>query len=192
MTAWVVILLAAILLMIVAGGAALALSSRRSYRAANQIVPGITTGAPAEWAGAHTAEARLHRRLRDAMRALHTHPRRDEPGFLDLRVGLEQQALAVDERLVAVAALPEGFRAEPLAAVGAAVAAVEGAVATLVMTMAPDAPRLERATAELTERLGYIERARLELERLHPSAPADSLARPEDPARKHAEPDVSS
>ena len=188
MTWWVVLLLAAILV-VAAGAVALAVSSRREYRAANQILPGSPTGAPPEWAGAHTPEARLHRRLRDAIAALHKHPRRDDPSFLDLRVGLEQQALAVDERLIAVAALPEGARAEPLAAIDAAVTAVEGAVAALATTEA-GTPALDETMAELTERFRYIEQARAELDRRYPTLPADPLA-PRDPLPKRADPEAA-
>ena len=35
-------------------------AQKRKFAEANVIVPGTTTKAPAEWAGAHTPEARLH------------------------------------------------------------------------------------------------------------------------------------
>ncbi len=195
MTAWVVIVLIAILLVVSVGvgvvAGALALSSRRSYRAANEIVPGVGTGAPASWAGAHTPEALLHRQLRDAMLGLSRHPRRDDPSFLDLRVSLEQQALAVDEQLIAVAALPEGHRAEPLAVVTAAIEAVEGAVVALATTMSAPAPSLEQSTAELTERFHLIEEARAELDRLGAPGAVELPAPQAHPVRKKADPDAS-
>jgi hypothetical protein len=76
--------------------------------------------------------------------------------MMDARVSLEQQALAVDERLIAVAALPERVRAEPLASVGAAVDAVEAAVAALVAGPA-ERSGLDRAMAEVADRVTQLE-----------------------------------
>ncbi len=46
-----------------AGAVALALKSKRDYKAAGEIVPGEASSAPEHWAGAHSPEAKLHRRL---------------------------------------------------------------------------------------------------------------------------------
>ena len=131
-------------------------TQRRKFAEANVIVPGATTKAPAEWAGAHTPEARLHRRLRDAVAAVRANPAMEDAFRMDARVSLEQQALAVDERLIAVAALPEGVRAGPLASVADAVDAVEAAVAALVS--GPGArSSLDQAMAEVTDRVARLE-----------------------------------
>ncbi|HVL06753.1 MAG TPA: hypothetical protein VM388_12255 [Acidimicrobiales bacterium] len=131
-------------------------TQKRKFAEANVVVPGTATKAPAEWAGAHTPEARLHRRLRDAVAAVRANPAMEDAFMMDARVSLEQQALAVDERLIAVAALPEGVRAEPLASVRAAVDAVEAAVAQLVA--GPEAkPGLERAMAEVEQQVSRLE-----------------------------------
>lgn len=72
-------------------------------------------------------------------------------------MSLEQNALAVDERLVAVAALPESLRSEPLATVGAAVDAVEAAVASLVAGPAVvERTGLDRAMAEVQDRVALL------------------------------------
>jgi hypothetical protein len=135
-------------------------TGKRGYAKANQVVPGTATAAPPEWAGAHTPEARLHRRLRDAVEALRANPGLEDGWMLEARVSLEQQALAVDERLVAVAALPERVRGEPLASVGAAVDAVETAAASLVAgPPAGDRSGLDRAMAEVRERVAGLEAA---------------------------------
>ncbi len=131
-------------------------NGRRQYAAANQVVPGTATSAPAEWAGAHTPEARMHRRLRDAVEAVRANPAMADAWALDARVTLEQQALAVDERLIAVAALPERVRAEPLAAVASAVDAVEVAVASLVAGPA-ERQGLDRAMAEVQDRMAQLQ-----------------------------------
>ena len=125
-------------------------SGKRGYAKANEVVPGTATRAPAEWAGAHTPEARLHRRLRDAVKALRASPAIEDAWMLDARVSLEQQALAVDERLIAVAALPERVRAEPLAGVAAAVDAVEVAVVSLAVS-GPEPDRRSGVDQAMTE-----------------------------------------
>ena len=131
-------------------------TNKRKFAEANVIVPGTTTRAPAEWAGAHTPEARLHRRLRDAVAAVRANPAMEDAFMMDARVSLEQQALAVDERLIAVAALPETVRSEPLASVAAAVDAVEAAVAALVA--GPQAKStLDRAMVEVADRVALLE-----------------------------------
>jgi hypothetical protein len=138
-TALLVVLVVVVVAM-VAGAAVVVSSARRGYAAANQVVPGTATRAPSAWAGAHTPEALLHRRLRDAVAALRANPALEDAWALESRVSLEQHALAVDERLVAVAALAETVRAEPLRTVADAVDAVEVAVASL----ATAGPGLER------------------------------------------------
>lgn len=154
----VLIVLVVVLAAAVAGGAAVASSQRRRFAAANQVLPGTATSAPAAWAGAHTGEARLHRRLRDAVAALRANPSLEDAWAMESRVALEQHALAVDQRLVAVAALPERVRAEPLAAVAAAVEAVESAVASLATT-GPELDRrtgLDQAMLEVEQRVALL------------------------------------
>ena len=134
-------------------------SQREKFAKANEVVPGSASKAPAEWAGAHSPEARLHRRLRDAVAALRANPAMEDAWMLESRVALEQQALTVDDRLIAVAALPERVRGERMAAVAAAVDAVEEAVATFVT--APEQPLqrsgVDRAMAEVAERVASLE-----------------------------------
>lgn len=148
-----------VLLMVVAAAVAATVvvrSNKEKYARANEVIPGRATGAPAEWAGSHTPEARLHRRLRDAVKALAANPAMEDSWMLDARVSLEEQAVAVDERLIAVAALPERLRAEPLAAVSAAVDAVEVAVAALVTTPA-GRTGVDQAMAEVQDRVAGLE-----------------------------------
>ena len=155
----VLFVLIVIVAAVVAGAVTVVRSGRRQFAKANEVVPGTDSRAPAEWAGAHTPEARLHRRLRDAIKALRANPAMEDAYMLDARVSLEQHALAVDDRLIAVAALPEGVRAEPLAGVVAAVDAVEAAVASLV-TASPDAARrsaLDGAMAEVEQRVALLQ-----------------------------------
>jgi hypothetical protein len=133
-------------------------NGKRDFARANEVVPGRATRAPAEWAGAHTPEARMHRRLRDAVEALRASPAMEDSWMLDARVSLEEQAVAVDERLIAVAALPAGVRAEPLATIGPAVDAVETAVAALVTSPA-GRTGVDEAMAEVQDRVARLEQS---------------------------------
>ncbi len=95
----------------------------------NEIVPGIPSNAPQSWAGSHDPEAKLHRRLRDAVRALRAVNAYDTAASVQLRAGLEQSALAVDHHLVAIAGIPAAHRAQPLAEATTMVEAIESGVA---------------------------------------------------------------
>ena len=133
-------------------------NGKREYARANEVVPGTATRAPAEWAGAHTPEARLHRRLRDVVEALRANPAMEDAWMLEARVSLEQHALAVDDRLIAVAALPERVRTEPLAGVAAAVDAVELALASMI-SAGPETERrtgLDRAMTDVETRVALL------------------------------------
>lgn len=167
-------LLAALLVLIVVLVAAVAwaVAARRvgeGQRAANQVVPGTATAAPAAWAGAHTPEARLHRRLRDAVAAAAVTAGGDAIGTFDVRATLEQQALALDQRLVAAAALPETTRSAAVAQVAVAVESLEAAVAALVASLATGSDTA--AQDEVAERLRALEAARAELETPHTDPP---------------------
>lgn len=149
-----------LLFLLVVAAAAVAASvvvrnGRRTFAKDNEVVPGQATTAPPEWAGAHSPEARLHRRLRDAVAGLRANPAMEDAWVLEARVALEQHASAVDDRLIAVAALPERLRAEPLATVAAAVDAVEIAVASYV-TGPAQRDGLDRAMADVAERVTLL------------------------------------
>ncbi len=92
-------------------------TNKRKFAEANEVVPGTATTAPAAWAGAHNARgpappAPARRRRR--------RPGQPGPGgrLHDGRPGVAgAERLAVDQRLIAVAALPESVRAGPMASV---------------------------------------------------------------------------
>lgn len=152
----VVVVLVVLVVSAVVAATVVVRTNRRKFAEANVVVPGTATKAPAEWAGAHTPEARLHRRLRDAVEALRANPAMEDAFRMDARVSLEQQALAVDERLIAVAALPERARAGPMASVAGAVDAVEAAVGALVAGPGEQAG-LDRAMAEVADRVSQLQ-----------------------------------
>ncbi|MFF3568889.1 hypothetical protein ACFYXQ_14045 [Nocardia jiangxiensis] len=139
-----VLLLILLALLVLVGGVVaivtvIARHQKQSIAYDNQIVPGMPSNAPSSWAGSHDPEARLHRRLRDAIRALHGVNAYDTASSVNLRAGLEQSALAVDNHLIAIATLPQTHRDQALPDATAAVEAVEAGVAQYVSaTTKPD------------------------------------------------------
>lgn len=168
------------LLLVVVGVVAVATmarSTRQSHLAANQVVPGVPTNAPAEWAGSHSPEARLHRRLRDAVAAMNVNPALADLAFAEARAMVETEALAVDDRLVAVGALAPHHRAERLPAVDKAVDAIEAVVAEMVDASLATADT-EAALAAVRTRLEFVAEARAELAGLEATSPhLDELRR---------------
>jgi len=188
----VMVWIVAVLFVVVGTVAYVALRNAQDFADANEIIPGVATSAPKAWAGAHSPEARLHRRLRDAMTALRSNRALDEPALAPVREALEREALAVDDRLVAAAALPKGARDEPIRRAGEAVEAIEQAVADVVALRGPGVPTTEQALDDVRLRLAAVEGARAELELLAGggSATLDELRRAiaEEPAER-ADPD---
>jgi hypothetical protein len=152
---------------------ALAVRSRRDFAAQNQVVPGVDSPAPASWAGAHSPEAVLHRRLRDAVVALRADERLNRLGLADPRQRIEREALAIDHRLVAAAALPPPHRRAAIDRCEPLVASLEATVAELVTRVdASSSPELlERTVSEADLRLQALEQARAEVERIDRGPP---------------------
>lgn len=148
--------------------AVVAVSVKRNAGHANQVVPGHVSRAPESWAGSHDPEAILHRRLRDAMVALRSNQTFDDDGgLLDLRVELEVQAVALDDRLVSIAALSRLHRGGPLADATQAVDLIETAVAELTTRSAKDAaPALRAVLDRIRERNSLLGEIQAELDRL--------------------------
>lgn len=161
----------AIVFVVVGTLAYMALRNAQDFSDANEIIPGVRTNAPKEWAGAHSPEARLHRRLRDAMEAVRANAALDDPSLIDVRMSLEQQALATDERLIAAAALPKGRREEPVAAVAETVEEIEGLVASLVELRGPALTATQQQIDDMRVRLALIAEARDELAGLGTTTP---------------------
>jgi hypothetical protein len=182
MMALMLVLFLVLALAVVAAGVvgAVVLTRRVSakHRADNQVVPGRETRAPASWAGAHTPEAVLHRRLRDAMKALRANQAFDHHGvLLEVRVELEEQAVILDDHLVAVAALPRQHSGEPLERVTEAVSMIEKAVSDLASRSAMESgPRLQEVLAQIQQRASLVDEIRTELDRLPSGAGAGAGA----------------
>ena len=162
--------LAVVVAVVVGGVVALAVRSKREYAAGNQVVPGTTSRAPASWAGSHSPEAKLHRRLRAAVLAAHA---ATDSGLGDARYVIEREAMAIDDRLIAAAALASPHQAPGIAAVEQAVAALEAAVASMGMAMgdvlgesSTNSTALDAAVTDVQTRLMTLQLARQELDQL--------------------------
>lgn len=153
---------------VIAGAAAIAFRSKRSFVESNEIVPGTATRAPTSWAGAHSPEAKLHRRLRDAVLAVRAEPTLTDPGSPGSRAILEQAALDIDDRLIAAAALPATHRDAAIGAVEPAVVALEDAIAKLATPAgaATSQQALDDAIGAVQSRLIALAEARAELDQL--------------------------
>ena len=162
----------------------IALRNAQDFSDANEIVPGVKTDAPKGWAGAHSPEARMHRRLRDAVAALQANASLDDPAMAPVRSSIEEQAIGVDERLIAAAALPKQHREEPLRQVDKAVHAIESAVAGVVELRGPSMGAIDQGLEDVRARMLNVEAARAELEAL--SQPSSSTF---DAIREHIESD---
>ncbi len=161
-------LLVATVAAIVGFGVALAVRGKREFREQNEVVPGVKSPAPSSWAGAHTPEAKLHRRLKAAVDAARANPRLVELGLAQQTKQIETEALAIDERLVAAAALPKSHRDEAVAGFEPVVSQLEDAVAALVqgVSVADSKELLEQAVSEADIRLQALAEARAEVERI--------------------------
>ncbi len=155
-----------IVVAVIAGAAAIAFRSKRSFVESNEIVPGTATRAPTSWAGAHSPEAKLHRRLRDAVLAVRAEPTLTDPGSPGSRAILEQAALDIDDRLIAAAALPATHRDAAIGAVEPAVVALEDAIAKLAAPAgaATSQQALDDAIGAVQSRLIALAEARAELD----------------------------
>ena len=162
------LLIVIIVFSIVAAVAYTALRNAQDFSDANEVIPGTPTRAPKGWAGAHSPEARLHRRLRDAMVVLRENASLDDPSLSPARSALEREALAIDDALVGIAALPKQHREANLPEVAKAVEAVEAAVADVVALRGPALADARAGVADVQARLALIVAAREELAALAP------------------------
>lgn len=168
----ITILLIATVAAVVGFGVALAARSKKEFAEQNQIVPGVASNAPASWAGAHSREAKLHRRLGDAVKGAHQNPRFVELGLSAQMKAIEAEALAIDERLVAAAALPVSHREAAIDALEATVVELESTIADMVMgvTVADTKELLQEAVSAADIRLQALAQARAEVEQVDRNA----------------------
>lgn len=135
MTVIGILLLVIVLLVLIGAGVfvfALARSSK-STMTANAAIPGVDVAVPASWGGSHDPEARLHRRIRDAVAALDATLGTSGIAQIDDRARLMVSAQELDQRLVTIWALPATAKARPLAEVEQGVAALESAATSVAL-----------------------------------------------------------
>jgi hypothetical protein len=186
---------------VVGFGVALAVKSKREFAAQNEVVPGTPSPAPASWAGAHSREAKLHRRLGEAVRGAHANPRFVELGLAAQMKAIETEALGIDERLVAAASLSQAHRDAAVDLLEHRVVALEATIADMVtsISVADSKAQLEQAVSDADVKLQALAEARAEVEmidrRIAGTAPTslDSAqpAQPPAPATVPAPPQTS-
>lgn len=130
MLAWLVGI--GLLVLIVAGVVyAVALSRRARRQLLEQTqAPGLPDGAPAEWAGQHTPEAKMYRRLIRLARTLAELPLGDAQ-FIERKVAVETQVQELCRRLIQLARAPRDALRDAVANIEPQVAAAEAEVAAL-------------------------------------------------------------
>lgn len=124
----IIVIVVVVLACVVGFAVALAAKGRRT--ATRALGSGLAPDVPREWAGAHSPEAKLHRRLVAAASSLSALPLGDA-AEIERRVAVEHQIRGLDEQLVAAAAVPEPRRAEAVAGIEPLVTAAESAVARI-------------------------------------------------------------
>ena len=121
-----------LLILAVVGAVSLvAMQNKRAFTTQNEIAAGTKSRAPAAWAGAHTPEALLHRRLRTAVDGARAQVGGVGSGLDDVVAAIARGAQEIDDRLIAAAALPASGRGAAVAALEPSVAALENAVVGL-------------------------------------------------------------
>lgn len=157
---------------VVVFGVMLAARSKKEFAEQNEVVPGRVSPAPASWAGAHSREAKLHRRLGDAVKGARANPRFVELGLATQMTAIEAEALAIDERLVAAAALPAAHRDAAIDPLEEHIVQLEAAIADLVtsISVADSKQQLEAAVSAADVKLQALAEARAEVEQIDRSA----------------------
>lgn len=159
-----------------------ALAVRRNAKKQLRVAKGVKSRAPANWVGAHSPEAKLHRRMVAAVSRLREAGRGDRSPTGSLAL-VEAEAVAIDEALVEAAALDSAAKADALIKLYDVVSSLESIVDRAVSAMAATGHRdhdgqsdsgaqpvggadLERKVNEMDDRLRAIRAAYAELDSL--------------------------
>ncbi len=135
---------------------------KRNATKKQEIVPGVKSAAPLGWVGAHTPEAKLHRRLRDAVAGLRAVADANVAANVNV---LEQEALKVEGQLVAAAGLADRIKPPALEQLEVAVTQIENVAGRLIHRSAElSSGDVQAQLAELSTRLELLDQARAELE----------------------------
>ncbi|HUF98267.1 MAG TPA: hypothetical protein VMM60_09055 [Ilumatobacter sp.] len=169
---WLVLAAVVVVGAAVAFGVRLANDSRRAVARGIEVVPGVASQAPAAWAGAHSPEAKLHRRLRDAVASAHTQV--ELAGSSSTQTAsLDQAAVTLSNRLVAAAALPARHRQAAIDEVGTLIGRFEDSVAALATQGVAHAEldaAFERSMTDIHQELEALAQARAEVDEIEREA----------------------
>lgn len=136
----------------------------RSSKDRNQVVPGVVSNAPASWAGSHDPEAKLHRRIRDAVAGLHSIAG-DDPAMTDTISSLHEDALDIDHQLIAASLLAPRFKEQALEELDGAVSQLEEISAQAVGRSTRTTERsIREQLDDLADRLKSMRLARAEVD----------------------------
>jgi hypothetical protein len=165
-------LVVAVVLVIVVSLLVMAVSLRSIARG-NRVSPTVSTGAPLHWRVDPAPAARLHRRLQACVRQLHlagvlVPGRKRQQASNPLAVELETQAVALDRRLVAVAAVKgKKRRRAELEQLGYEVERLEVLAHRLVTAAHWQSPHAPQATSDaldaVAEQLDALEAGQREI-----------------------------
>lgn len=163
----IVVILFVAVAAVAAVGAALALGAQRvkqNAKKGQQIAPGTSSAVPLGWAGAHTPEAKLHRRLGKAMSGLRAATEDDALVTANVDV-VEREALKIEQQLVAASMMAERLKGPAIDELGAAVDQIENVSAQLIQRSAElSSGDVQAQLSELSERLDLLDQARAELD----------------------------
>lgn len=202
MTTAIIIAVIVLIGVVAAGAIILARSSKRTYDKQSELFAGQSSTVPSQFGGSHDPEARLFRRLRDAIAALHANAIfTGDALMLDARVQIDLCAQQITDDLIAISKLPQPQKTLAVAPIEPKVAGLESLAADLVTltgtkaldraesTLALLAPLPETPAVEpLQSSVTSSETVQAEL---GPSTPAQSTPRGPTPAQStpaHSEP----
>lgn len=156
----VFVIVGAVAAAFVVGASAVAKNNKKR----NQVVPGITSPAPASWSGSHDPEAKLHRRVRDAVAGLHAIAGHD-PAMASTIAKVNEEALAIDQQLVAVSLIADRFKDQAMPNLTKAVEDLEEITAQAVGRSARTSElSVGDQLSDLSDRLEAMRLARAEVE----------------------------
>lgn len=136
----------------------------RNAQKQNQVVAGTPSNAPAHWFGSHEPEAKLHRRVRDAVAGLNATPS-DDPAMAEIVASVEREAITLDDQIVAASNLADRLKPDVLASLTSAVEQFEDITGSLITRASGlDSDNVQSELDALSERLDLLAQARAELD----------------------------
>lgn len=144
-----IIIAAVVLIAVVAFGALfLARNSKRTYDKQAELFAGQPSTVPPQFGGSHDPEARLFRRLRDAIAALHGNEVfTGDALMLDARVQIDLCAQRITDQLIAISRLAQSQKSDAVAPIEPKITGLESLAADLVTLTGTKA--LDRAESTL-------------------------------------------